>query len=191
EPTFVSILGTPACGKSFFLTALTWELRRLLPRHFALSFADADPASNRGLNEYEEALFLNGRADDLVPLADLIRKTELQGTELYDTVQFGNQAVSYPRPFLFTVQPQERHPGHASGQRLARVLCLYDNAGEHFQPGQDSAASPVTQHLAQSRLLFYLFDPTQDPRFRRLCEEAWPGALGSAGGRVSRQESVL
>ena len=33
EPAFVSILGTPACGKSFLLTALTWELRRLLPTH--------------------------------------------------------------------------------------------------------------------------------------------------------------
>src|SRR5258707_10412881 len=29
EPAFVSILGTPACGKSYYLTALTWESRRL------------------------------------------------------------------------------------------------------------------------------------------------------------------
>ena len=46
------------------------------------------------------------------------------------------------------------------------MLCLYDNAGEHFQPGQDTASSPVTRHLAQSRAILFLFDPTQDPRFR-------------------------
>src|SRR4051812_32669002 len=26
EPMFVSILGTPACGKSYYLASLTWEL---------------------------------------------------------------------------------------------------------------------------------------------------------------------
>ena len=42
----------------------------------------------------------------MIPLGNLIRKTELQG-ELYDTVAYGQQTVSYPRPFLFTMQPQE------------------------------------------------------------------------------------
>src|SRR5262245_58161615 len=77
EPAFISILGTPASGKSFFLTAMTWELRRLLPQRFALSFADADTLSNRSLVENEESLFLTSRADELVPLGDLIRKTAL------------------------------------------------------------------------------------------------------------------
>jgi hypothetical protein len=185
EPWFVSILGSPACGKSYFLTALTWEMRRLLPLHFALTFADADPVSNRGLNAYEEALFLNSRADDRVPLANLIRKTELQGAELYDTVSYGTQTVSYPRPFLFTLQPQDHHPLANSPRRLARVLCLYDNAGEHFQPGQESTGNQATHHLARSRLLLFLFDPTQDARFRRLCR------ADGAADRTSRQESVL
>jgi Double-GTPase 2 len=190
EPTFLSILGTPACGKSFFLTAMTWELRRLLPLHFALSFTDADPLSNRSLNEYEESLFLNPRADELVPLADLIRKTELQG-ELYNTVLYGGQTVSYPRPFLFAVQPQPQHANFARAERVRRVLCLYDNAGEHFQTGQDSTSSPVTRHMAQARVLFFLFDPMQDPRFQRLSrtdQGAGPAAR-PAGSR--RQEIVL
>src|SRR4051812_44270105 len=42
EPLFVSILGTPSCGKSYFLSSMIWELRRILPEQFALSFADAD-----------------------------------------------------------------------------------------------------------------------------------------------------
>src|SRR5207253_5643270 len=186
----LSILGSPACGKSYFLTAMTWELRRILPKYFALSFMDADTLSNRSLNEYEELLFLNPRSEDSVPLADLIRKTELQG-ELYDSVMFGNQVISYPRPFLFVLRTQDAHPRHAAGEGLARLLCLYDNAGEHFQAGQDSTSSPVTHHLAQSRLLLFLFDPTQDQRFRKVCQEREGLPPGILGNRASRQESVL
>jgi hypothetical protein len=187
EPVFVSILGTPACGKSYYLAALIWELRRLLPRNFALSFGDADPVSNLTINEYEQQLFLNGHPDDLVPLGDLIRKTEEQG-DLYDTVLYGDQAVRYPRPFLFTLKPQDHHP--AAKRRLGRLLCLYDNAGESFLAGKDTAGSPVTRHLAESKALLFLFDPTQDPRFRRPLQDK--GLLPpGAGGRLNRQEAVL
>jgi len=190
EPVFLSILGMPACGKSYYLTALTWQLRQLLPKRFGLSFADADPIANRSLNEYEELLFLNSQSDQLIPLADLIRKTELQG-ELYDTVMYGNQSVSYPRPFLFSLQALENHPKYDPQRPVGRVLCLYDNAGEHFQPGQDSTASPVTQHFASSRMLLFLFDPTQDQRFRKLCQEKEYASPSLSGGRTSRQEMVL
>jgi len=186
EPVFISILGTPACGKSYFLAAMTWQLRQTLPLHFALSFADADTLSNRNLNEYEEALFLNPRADQLVALANLIRKTELQG-EQYDTVMFGEQSVTYPRPLLFALQAQENHPSGGSNHRLARILCLYDNAGEHFLTGQDTTSNPVTHHLASSRLLLFLFDPTQDLRFQR----QYHIEAGVGTGRTSRQEAVL
>jgi hypothetical protein len=189
EPLFLSILGGPAGGKSYFLTTLTWQLRRVLPMQFHVAFTDADPMSNRALNECEEALFLNPDAARLIPLGHLIRKTELQG-ELYDTVAYRQQTVSYPRPFLFTMQPREGHP-HADSVKLARMLCLYDNAGEHFLPGQDTASSPVTRHLGRSRAILFLFDPTQDPRFRVACRGAGIGGAGPAAGRVSRQETIL
>jgi len=51
EPLFLSILGGPANGKSYFLTAMTWQLRKLLPLEFSVAFTDADPAANRVLNE--------------------------------------------------------------------------------------------------------------------------------------------
>lgn len=190
EPAFVSILGTPSCGKSYYLAALTWELRRILPLYFALSFSEADTSSNRSLSEYEGLLFLNSQPDDLVPLANLIRKTEEQG-QLYDTVMYGNQTVSYPRPFIFTMQPLDNHPSYAHAQRLAHMLCLYDNAGESFQGGKDSTSNPVTQHLAQSRLLLFLFDPIQDQRFRNLCKEHSIQSPTFASTRTSRQETVL
>lgn len=188
---FVSILGTPASGKSFFLGAMTWELRRILPHLFNISFLDADNVCNQTLTLYEESLFLNKNSDQFIPLGDLIEKTQLVGSNLYDSVNYGDQTVEYPRPFLFSFQPGEKHPARMSGKSLSRVLCLYDNAGEHFQPGLDTTASPVTRHMAHSSLLLYLFDPTQDPRFRKLCEASEKGPQLTTTANVTRQEIYL
>ncbi len=189
EPLFISILGAPGSGKSYFLTAMTWQLRQVMPTHFKVTFTDADPASNRALNDCEESLFLNPDDASIVPLGGLIRKTELQG-ELYDTVTYGHQTVNYPRPFLFTMQPQDGHPG-GDPSRLSRILCLYDNAGEHFQPGQDTTSSPVTRHLARSQAIVFLFDPTQDPRFRAVCRGVDSAGPAQRAARLSRQETIL
>ena len=187
EPLFLSIFGAPASGKSYLLAAMTWELRRILSLDFAISFSDADPVLNRVLNDYEESLFSSSKAEDLVPLTDLIRKTEEQG-ELYDMVSFGSQAVSYPRPFVFAMQPRPGHPHALKAATYSRVVCLYDNAGESFQPGKDTTANPVTRHMAQSRALFFVFDPTQDSRFRKHCD----ARLGPASAaKLSRQEPIL
>lgn len=163
-PEFFSILGAPASGKSYFLASLTWKLRQTLPRHFLVAMKDADSISNARLHEYEEQQFLNPNPERLVSIA----KTEVQG-DLYDTVSMGDHTVQYPRPFLFNLQPLNGHPNYSRSSSASRVLCLYDNAGESFLPGQDTATAPVTRHLALSRCLFFLFDPTQDPRFRRAC----------------------
>ena len=189
EPLFLSILGAPACGKSYFLASMTWQMRKVLPKSFSLSFGDADPLSNHRLHEYEGLQFLNPDQDELVA----IEKTETQG-DLYDTVLFADQAVSYPRPFLFSVQPREGHPNY---QRFSRILCLYDNAGESFLPGEDTAIKPYTRHLVLSRALLFLFDPTQDPRFRNACagKSDDPQMQGRtqrlAREKAVRQETIL
>ena len=188
EPLFLSIFGAPASGKSYFLAALTWELRKTLPLVFRLGFADADPVLNHQLHEYEESVFSGSSTNELVPLGNLIRKTEEQG-DLYDTVSFGNQTVSYSRPFVFTLQPQQDHRNAHNAAKLARTVCLYDNAGESFQPGKDSAAAPVTRHMALSRVLFFVFDPTQDARFQRLIGK--PSAHSESAARTMRQEPIL
>lgn len=187
-PYFVSVLGAPASGKSFYLTALVWQLRRTLHERFNITFLDIDPQANKTLNEYEQALFL--RPDGMRPVstAELIRKTELQG-EQYDFVSDGEQIIQYPRPFLFAMQG----PSNSERSKLTfgeRVVCLYDNAGEHFLAGQDSVSAPVTQHLARGDLLLFVFDPTQDPRVRRSVGEK-NGADSSKRQLSSRQEIVL
>ncbi len=68
QPVFLSILGAPASGKSYFLASMTWRLRQVLPKHFALNFGDADPGSNHRLQEYEALQFLNPNQDSLVAI---------------------------------------------------------------------------------------------------------------------------
>jgi hypothetical protein len=186
EPLFISVIGGPRSGKSYFLASMTWELRRQMPSEFALTFSDADTVSNQVLTEYEATLFLSPDPDKLVA----IRKTELEG-ELYDQVNLGGQVMSLPRPFLFNVRPGARHP-HANKRSLhSRLVCLYDNAGEHFQPGMDRPGSPVTQHLARSKVLMFLFDPTQDPRFRERCRALSADPQLGANRNTQRQETLL
>lgn len=183
---FYSILGAPACGKSYFLASMTWRLRQLLPQYFQVTMNDADAQSNARLHQYEEQQFLNPDPDQLVSLA----KTETQG-DLYDRVTMGDHSVTLPRPFLFTLQPTARHPNYSRSRTVSRVVCLYDNAGESFLPGADTVSSPVTRHLALSACLFFCFDPTQDPRFRRACEgKSTDPQMVARASRLDREASV-
>ncbi|RMF86857.1 MAG: hypothetical protein D6741_21355 [Planctomycetota bacterium] len=188
-PRIVSVIGAPACGKSYFITSQAWMLRNVLSRHFHVSFADADPLINQRLNEYETLLFLNQNNDELVELP----KTETFG-EHYSSVLFGSRSVQFLKPFLFTLKPLRTHPNAAAMQALGRLLCIYDNAGESFLPGQETGQQPVTRHLSESNLFMFLFDPTQDVRFARALQEKAEDDPASAINhrRVAmRQETVL
>ncbi|MCS7304554.1 MAG: hypothetical protein NZ602_05530 [Thermoguttaceae bacterium] len=164
EAFFLSVLGSPTCGKTYFLASLTWRLRTFLPTRFALSFTDADPILNDRLHRYESQQFLNPNPDALV----LLEKTETSG-DLYHSVRYGELTTYYLKPFLFLVQPTEGHVNASRAALASRILCIYDNAGESFLPGADTAMTPVTRHLARSGAIYFLFDPTQDVRFRRAC----------------------
>lgn len=162
RPVFFSVLGAPASGKSYFLTTMIWRLRKLLPEKFGLALTDLDAIHNQRLQEYENTLFLNRDGQTPVELP----KTETTG-DLYNVVMLGGAPVQYLKPFLFSIQPVGKHPRAKLGLHGGRALVVYDNAGESFLPGADSARSPVTRHLALSAAWFFVFDPTQDLRFRR------------------------
>lgn len=187
EPLLASIVGVSASGKSYFLTAMTWELRRLLPLHFGVSFNDADPSFNHALNRHEETLFLAADTERPVKLD----KTDTVGSLLYDQIRLNQQVISLPRPFLFTMRPAGRHPNAEAAAQLARVVCVYDNAGEHFSPGEDTASSPVTQHLGSSRVLMFLYDPTQDPRLRARFRGLSADPQLGEHAPTRRQETIL
>ena len=186
EPLFFSLVGVPSSGKSCFLTAMTWELRRRMPRDFYLSFNDADPLSNRLLAEHEETLFLQSNLDQLVGL----RKTEADGQH-YDMVRMGDAMITLPRPFLFSMRPLDRHPALAQAAQHARVLALYDNAGEHFLPSESISVMSTTQHLARSRVVMFVYDPIQDMRFRERCKSVSKDAQLNTTHRAQRQETIL
>ena len=185
EPLFISILGAPSSGKSYFLASMTWQLRTMLRDHFSLNFIDQDPLANDVLNGYEETLFNNPDRDKLVTLP----KTEQQG-ELYVSVKLGEREVWYPKPFVFSVTLENTHPDYEKRNVYSRALCLYDNAGEHFLPGGDPMISP-TQHLALSEVLLFVFDPTQHPRFRERCQSQSADPQWGEHGFTHQQHQVV
>jgi hypothetical protein len=174
ESLVVSIFGAPASGKSYFLAAAANELRRILPGDFHVEFADAEPMLNQHLLDSEAAVFSSSAPGKRVPLNQLVNKTALDG-DVYNSINLGGQIVRYVRPMMFTLRPRKRHSNFAEAHRHSRLLCLYDNAGEHFQPGADTSAAPVTRHMAHSRFLLFVFDPTQEPRFRAKFRNEFPG----------------
>jgi hypothetical protein len=186
EPLFFSILGAPGSGKSYYLAASIWQLRKALTAKFRIAFGDADPASNRMLNHYEEILFLNNQRDATVALP----KTEKEG-DLYESVVLGGRPVLFPRPFVFSVKPQPDHPRSSHMRSLARALCLYDNAGEHFMPGEETSNNPGTQHLSVSKALLFLFDPTQHHEFRTQCAGLSQDPQMGERGWNFRQDKIL
>ena len=186
HPLFISVIGGPASGKSNFLAAMVWKLREGLPKKFSLSWLDIDPAANHLINGYEEQLFLTADPDALTYIA----KTEEQG-DIYDVVKIAGQSTAFTRPFLFSLRPTPTHPHFHQAANIARVMCLYDNAGESYLPGADSPARPVTQHLGKAQLILFLFDPTQDPRMRAKCTPISTDPQIKSGRKTVRQEPLL
>jgi hypothetical protein len=186
EVTFLSLIGSVGSGKSNFLAAMTWELRQQLARHFAILFTDGDKEANWVLNRYEETLFLPADPDRPI----FLEKTGTHG-DLYKSVRISGQEIQLPKPFLFSFHPTGIHPRAAQAHRAGSVVCLYDNAGEHYGVGQDTAMTPVTRHLSHARALMFLFDPTQDTRFRTRCKQFSKDPQILDAIQSIRQETIL
>jgi len=190
-PLFVSVIGSPASGKSYLLTAMVNRLRTVLPQA-TLKFTDADAERNSAVKRYEETLFNNPSPD--VPTQ--IHKTQADDMSLHRVVTLDGAPVRLPLPLQFTVWPMEGHPNFAQPHRVGRVLVLYDNAGEDFLPGAPEAGSAAIRHLACSDIMMMLFDPTQEPRLAPLCSRTDPQLSvglrpeGTAAGLLS-QEALL
>lgn len=169
--SFFSIVGAPASGKSYFLTSMIWQIRKVLPQWFDFTIADTDATFNSVLNNYEKILFLNNDPDDYVALP----KTELHGTDFSNQILLDGISVDLPRPFIFNLSPMNTHPDYDLRRgELERNIVFYDNAGEHFEPGRDSITNLATIHLVHSDGILFLYDPLRDARMMRECSAADP-----------------
>ena len=185
-PLFLSLVGAPASGKSYFLASMCWKQRKTLPATFAVRFTDSDGALNQWLTDYEDRLFVQGDSSEI----QAIEKTEERG-HMYREATISGMSVSLPLPSVFTLQSFESSRFHSETNKpLARSLVLYDNAGEHFQPGRDSARDPGTQHLLHSEAIFFMFDPTKSPEFRRALQGGTDPQL-KLRRIVQRQDTLL
>ncbi len=187
---FISVVGAPGCGKSHLLAAMTWGLRRERARAGAC-MVDTEPKLNARLHRDENILFGAPDSNEIVRLA----KTEISGDALlYRTVRVKGKEETLPLPLIFTLHLGAQAIGELTNSELdmaaptkhaASLVVLYDNAGEHFLPGADESTQPVTRHLSQSRAILFVFDPTQDPRFRAAV------GMSENGGTNIRQDLVL
>jgi hypothetical protein len=189
-PVFFSIIGAPGSGKSYYLAAMTHLLRQQAGG-LGMTFLDADPLINTKLHSYEELLFFSSNPSLPVELP----KTLQSDASLVRTISLDGQVQTFPRPFQFIAGPADPAKARERGLFPFRSVVLYDNAGESFLPGSDTTAQPVTLHLAEAQTLLFLFDPTQDPRFRKLCKSNDPqlkfGTRAGQTGTLSRQEVIL
>jgi len=195
---FLSIAGKPSSGKSYFLASMIWQLRQTMGRCFLSNFTDADPQMNRRIFDGETVLFTGGNNPDKLVR---IEKTEEEGN-IYNNTVVNGTPTRLAQPFTYMTEPMPNHPFLQKANRARQVICVYDNAGEHFLPGKDHITAPVTRHMAKSDALLFIFDPTQDAQFRTAraaCPEPVedpqmsPGVKGEVQFRVdlTRQEVVL
>jgi hypothetical protein len=180
----LSILGAPGSGKSVLLTSMIFSMRQQASR-FGLRFQDADLTLNKNLVDDERKMFLDSGAESFRPINSAIAKTQLDDSRYRTSIIDGHRAKFVP-PFTFLMSPSPDHPKFQEHHPLSRLLCLYDNAGEHFLPGTDAADKPMARHLASSKGLMYVFDPTKDRRIRRQLGDA-----SASGAGADRQDIVL
>jgi hypothetical protein len=149
-----SIVGAPSSGKSYYLSVLVKMMQDVAFKNFGVTFRDADPSENAVLNDMRNHLFSAGTPEEAY-----LAKTDLEGA-LYETLPRQGRQVRLPKPFIFRMTEPSRGDDGFS-------IVFYDNAGEHFEPGRNSADSPGAQHIAVASGIFFLFDPLYNPSFRR------------------------
>jgi hypothetical protein len=171
----MSVIGAAGAGKSVFLASSMWQCRQVLNRMFGVSFMDLDPVANRWINAYEEKLFF--QEDD--QMLQQIEKTDLQASNVCRTVMLDGDSVLLPLPSFFQLRTKtEPQP---------QSLVVYDSAGEHFRAGADTQASAVTLNMLNADVLFFMFDPSADPRFRPMLDHG----SGTAHNYAQRQDVLL
>lgn len=171
----MSVIGAAGAGKSVFLASSMWQCRQVLGRMFGVSFMDLDPVANRWINAYEEKLFFQEDDESF----QQIEKTDLQASNVCRTVMLDGDSVLLPLPSFFQIRTKTAPQPQS--------LVVYDSAGEHFRAGADTQSSAVTLNMLNADVLFFMFDPSADPRFRSMLDHG----TGTAQNYAQRQDVLL
>ena len=188
---FMSLIGSPASGKTYFLTSMVEGLMGTLP-DLGLGFGDTDPVSNAALHEYQQTLFYNPSPEKLTEL----RKTQQTAEALYRRVTLGGIVTFLPIPMQYTLSILPCHP-HAGRVQTGRIVVLYDNAGEDYIATKASTqGAQAIFHVAHSDFLLMLYDLTQDLRWMRAWGKNIPQDVDvrkrlPEGTPMVRQDSIL
>ena len=170
----MSVVGARGAGKSFFLASAIWQCRQILSRRFGIRFMDMDPAANAWINDYESKLFFRDDSGALLK----IDKTDVGNSSVAREVTLDGHPVLLPLPSYFAIRAKNVPES---------ALVVYDSAGEHFRPGADTQGSLVTRNMLGADVLYFLFDPSADPRFR---SELDLGS-GDLNNTAQRQDTLL
>jgi hypothetical protein len=151
----ISLVGDQSSGKSYYLSVLTKVLADSMSQYFHSIFEDETPAANAALRGMVNSLF---GATDATQVD--IKKTALDG-EMYRNIRRKGEdrTISMPKPFIFSASNRD--------QSSKLNLVFYDNAGEHFQPSNNSVDRPGAQHVAKAGGILFLFDPFNHIDFKR------------------------
>ncbi len=178
EEMIFSIIGAPSSGKSYYLASFIHEMAYKVAPEFNLAWRDADPAGNSQLNDVSNRLF-----SAATPQQAYLSKTDLEGA-LYEEFYRHGRMVKLPKPFVFNLSKMQ-------SKKPPLSLVFYDNAGEHFEPGRNNEDSPGAMHVAVASGLFFLFDPTSCPAFRKLITHREDPQLNSSGMQLDQQAIIM
>ena len=158
KPMYVSIVGTKGSGKTFFLTALHYRLlQNRFEEDYGLKGVSYDAAlyasQNRHLEANVKMLFRS-----LVPPDEFVTLNATEKIDHAERVFFPDTNIETETwvalPFTYILELEKRK--HA--------LCLYDCQGGFFtkQGGIGDADNIFLQHILDSDILFFIYDPTQN-----------------------------
>jgi hypothetical protein len=159
RPKFISIVGAPMSGKTYFLIVMLHELKKTLARQFRYTLDICDSHDKDLFARSEEKLFYSHNPETPV----FLEKTEEFG-KLYSMVTLDEVKVQLPKPFTFTCRSTADN-SEKTNRSIQQSVVLYDNAGESFYFGQGRDGSiRSTQHLGESDAVLFAYDFLLDPK---------------------------
>ncbi|WP_146590806.1 hypothetical protein [Posidoniimonas polymericola] len=182
-PRFISIVGAPGSGKTYFLTVMLKQLREDLARSFDCTLTVSDSHEKRVYSDYYNALF---ESEDKL---SFLRKT--QEGDLSNTVTIDGAEIELPKPFIFFFRPAKHAATTPSILSKPLSFILYDNPGEYFEFTSYKKGGLATKHLGESKAVLFAFDLLQDRNARQRLAPISNDPQVHQKERRTRQEDVL